>query len=140
MKFQLLNLPTSFWISVPAIAALPMLAIIRRILKRPQRPAKLPFTDERVVVLGATSGIGRAIAQEYATRGASVCIVGRRATELEIVAEECRVLSEATPLSTKSKRILAVKADFTNPEEMDSLRATLKRGARLTVSLCSEYN
>jgi NAD(P)-dependent dehydrogenase (short-subunit alcohol dehydrogenase family) len=40
------------------------------------------------VVTGAGRGIGRAIAQEYASRGAKVALVSRTASQLEKVAEE----------------------------------------------------
>ena len=38
------------------------------------------------VVTGASSGIGRAIAEELAARGASLCLVGRRPEKLNVIA------------------------------------------------------
>lgn len=43
---------------------------------------------KRVVVVGATDGLGRALAAEYASRGAWVCLVGRGAERLEAVRAE----------------------------------------------------
>lgn len=44
------------------------------------------------IVTGASSGIGRAAALKFASRGANVVLVARRAAELEIVAQEIREL------------------------------------------------
>jgi len=43
---------------------------------------------KRVVVVGATDGLGKALAAEYASRGAWVCLVGRGAEKLETVRAE----------------------------------------------------
>ncbi|MFI5180404.1 MAG: SDR family NAD(P)-dependent oxidoreductase [Thermoanaerobaculia bacterium] len=43
---------------------------------------------KRVVVVGATDGLGKALAAEYASRGSWVCLVGRGAARLEAVRAE----------------------------------------------------
>ena len=43
---------------------------------------------KRVVVVGATDGLGMALAAEYASRGSWVCLVGRGAEKLEAVRVE----------------------------------------------------
>ncbi len=43
---------------------------------------------KRVVVVGATDGLGKALAAEYASRGSWVCLVGRGAAKLEAVRGE----------------------------------------------------
>jgi short-subunit dehydrogenase len=43
---------------------------------------------KRVVVVGATDGLGKALAAEYASRGSWVCLVGRGAEKLEAVRAE----------------------------------------------------
>lgn len=50
---------------------------------------------KRVVVTGASSGIGRAAALEFSRRGATVILAARRAERLESVAAECRALGAA---------------------------------------------
>ncbi|MEZ5170537.1 MAG: SDR family oxidoreductase [Acidimicrobiia bacterium] len=52
----------------------------------------MPFelSDRSVLVTGASSGIGAAVAVEVARRGARVGIVARRETELAAVLERCR--------------------------------------------------
>ncbi|HEY6842573.1 MAG TPA: SDR family NAD(P)-dependent oxidoreductase, partial [Thermoanaerobaculia bacterium] len=48
------------------------------------------LTGKRVVITGASSGIGRATALEFAGRGANVTIAARRGDLLEEVARQCR--------------------------------------------------
>jgi short-subunit dehydrogenase len=47
------------------------------------------YRDKSVLVTGASSGIGRQLALDFAARGARVAIVARRADRLEEVAKEC---------------------------------------------------
>ncbi|GHH36186.1 SDR family NAD(P)-dependent oxidoreductase [Streptomyces candidus] len=46
--------------------------------------------DKVVVITGASSGVGRACAQEFAARGYALVLAARRAHALEDLAEECR--------------------------------------------------
>ena len=50
------------------------------------------LTGKTVVVTGASSGIGRQAAVEFARRGANLVLAARRAELLEDVAQECRKL------------------------------------------------
>ncbi len=50
------------------------------------------FRDQVVIVTGASSGIGAALAVQLARQGAKVVIAARRAERLEQVAAECRAL------------------------------------------------
>jgi short-subunit dehydrogenase len=50
------------------------------------------FATKTVVITGASSGIGRAAALEFARRGADLVLAARRAEQLETVATECRTL------------------------------------------------
>src|SRR6476469_5645385 len=44
----------------------------------------------RILITGASSGIGAALARHYAQPGVSLILVGRNAERLEIVARDCR--------------------------------------------------
>lgn len=77
------------------------------------------------VVLGASSGIGRATALAFAARGADVVLAARRAEPLESAAEVCRA---------KGVRALAVPTDATDPAAVEALAAaTLDRFGRIDV-------
>jgi len=49
----------------------------------------MELTDRRVVVVGASSGIGEAVAVQAATAGARVVVAARRLDRLEAVVERC---------------------------------------------------
>ena len=48
------------------------------------------FAGKIALITGASRGIGRAIAVEFAARGADVALVGRDTAALEASARECR--------------------------------------------------
>ena len=59
----------------------------------------MPLRDKTVVITGASSGIGRAAAFEFARRGANLVIGARRGDKLEEVAKECRSFGvKCTPI------------------------------------------
>jgi short-subunit dehydrogenase len=111
------------------LGALPLgLLLLRRYLKSPLRLSQIPPTQERVLILGSTSGVGRTLAHQYARRGARVCLVGRRQKMLEEAAEECRKLYEGD-------RVLSVRGDCGNVEDMVKVRDTVIKGIVIHVSL-----
>ena len=55
-------------------------------------PAKDLFRDRVILVTGATSGIGRAVARDLTRHGATVVLHGRNAVALETVYEELKEL------------------------------------------------
>ncbi|HTZ09845.1 MAG TPA: SDR family NAD(P)-dependent oxidoreductase, partial [Acidimicrobiales bacterium] len=57
----------------------------------PDGEAHMRIEGSTVVVTGASSGIGAALARLLAARGATVGLVARRQDRLEAVLEECRV-------------------------------------------------
>jgi len=107
------------------LAIIPVLLTIRRLLRQSRRTTKVPKIDERVLVLGASSGIGRSIAHLYAERGARVCVVGRRQAKVKEVAEECRSRGTQSS-SSRSSRILGVAGDIANVDDMVLLRKQIE--------------
>ena len=72
----------------------------------------MELKDKTAVITGASSGIGRAAAIEFARRGAHVVIAARRADKLASVVEECKRFNV---------RAAAVAADVTKPEDCGRL-------------------
>ncbi|KAH6884311.1 hypothetical protein BKA70DRAFT_1410946 [Coprinopsis sp. MPI-PUGE-AT-0042] len=113
------------------LAVLPLLFVLYRAkasLLGSSRQKKVPRTGERVVVLGASSGIGQSIARQYAERGARVLVVGRRGALVDEVVGECLKAREAGGLSEvvgHGKSVLGFTGDFTNVEDMVRLRGVL---------------
>ena len=116
-------------------AFVPVWAILNSLAKRrDRRPEVLPPGTERVLILGASSGVGRALAHGYAERGAKVCVVARRSAELEVVRSECEAL--AAPVSSaKSDRILTLCADITRAEDLVTVRNTINECEFLIMNL-----
>lgn len=76
------------------------------------------FAGHKAVVTGASSGIGRAIALELASRGAALSIVGRNRETLEDVAS----CAAATGAAARS-----YTADLASDSELQALVASLHR-------------
>ena len=120
------------WIETPtgtlSLAAIPLAFALFKILQKPRRLSKVSKTEERVLVLGATSGIGRSIARQYAERGAVVCIVGRRGALVDEVVKECRQARSSLRLETTDERndFLGVTADFANVDDMVRVREVIQ--------------
>ena len=86
------------------------------------------FANERILVTGATKGIGRATATLLAARGAKVVALGRNAAELESLAQEigceCHACDLADAAATR-----ALRAGNTNDEAAAAVReCALRRG------------
>ncbi len=78
--------------------------------------------DKVVVITGASGGIGAALAELLAERGASVVLAARREAELKAVASQC------------GERALAVVADVTDRAEVRRLvQVALERFGRIDV-------
>ena len=103
--------------------AVPAIHLLRRITARRRKLA----SAERVLVLGASSGVGQAVARQYARRGARVCAVARRADKINALAAEC------------GAGCIGVAADLSVVEDMVRVRETLARewGGLDTVHVCA---
>lgn len=112
-----------------AVTAVAAVFVLRRIIvkTRRNRCKRVRPTEERVLVLGASSGLGRTLAKQYAARGARVCVLARRSEALVELAREC------------GDRCLLFAADFTDAAGMEKLRGQLIRqwGGLDTLHICA---
>jgi short-subunit dehydrogenase len=68
---------------------------------------------ERVIITGASSGIGAALAREYAKRGATLGLIARRQAELDALASELGGTAVTYPVDVRDGPMLAASArDF----------------------------
>ncbi|KAF9114484.1 Golgi transport complex subunit 6 [Mortierella sp. AM989] len=115
-----------------AVIAIPFL--LNSVLSRSRGPARtirIPISKERVVIIGASSGIGSELARIYAQRNAHVVVVARRLQLLEDLVQE---------LSSVAGSIHAVQGDITSPEDVrritiESLKAL--QGGVDTLIICA---
>lgn len=75
------------------------------------------FTGQAVLITGASSGIGAALAREFARRGSDVVLTARRLERLERLAEEIR---------QRGGRALAVAGDVTRDGDMERVAAAAR--------------
>src|SRR4051812_6807572 len=64
-----------------------------------------------VVILGASKGIGRAVARVLATRGDRLCLLGRDVTDLERSARDLEIRA-----GTSGQRVAVASCDLARPE------------------------
>ncbi|KAJ7691349.1 hypothetical protein B0H17DRAFT_935163 [Mycena rosella] len=101
-----------------ALALAPILTLLRR---RTRRSFKLPRKNERILIVGASSGIGRTLAHQYAELGVKgVCVVGRRAENIADVVTECN--SRKGP----NTEIIGITGDFAEAADMVKIRTQLE--------------
>jgi len=81
--------------------------------------------DAVVVITGASSGIGRAAAHEFARRGATLAITARDKPSLEKTADECREMGAT---------VLVLPADVTDEGEVKAVaRQVIEKHGRIDV-------
>lgn len=106
-----------------ALSAPILLYLVKRWIStlKPRRQSVIPCKSERVLIIGASSGVGKTLALQYSKRGSLVAIVGRRAPELDAVALECRDMPG-------QPTVLKFVADFGNAGQMVTVRSKLVEG------------
>ena len=72
----------------------------------------MAFTDKVVLVTGASRGIGKSIAQQFARQGAKVILVARQIGPLEEIEDA---------LLAEGHDVLAISADIADPEIIQTL-------------------
>lgn len=91
----------------------------------PSRETVIPPDEERVLLLGASSGIGKDLALAYARRGAKIFLLARRADVLEEVRKECE---EAAAQAGKKAEVLVFRGDMTKVADLVSAREMIVKG------------
>ncbi|KAI1765681.1 NAD(P)-binding protein [Hypoxylon sp. FL1150] len=126
---QWLSTTDPLYLSSTALLAFASLYVVQRVTRSQtlKRHDCIPLAQERVLVIGASSGLGRSVAEQYAARGARVCIVARRAAQLSELAEKC------------GQRCIWVAADFCKADDMVRLREGLlaEWGGLDTLHVCA---
>ncbi|WP_102159002.1 SDR family NAD(P)-dependent oxidoreductase [Zhihengliuella halotolerans] len=93
----------------------------------------MTFEGRKLIVIGGTSGMGRAIAEKVAAGGADVVIVGRNKAKLGEAHERLAVHGQA---------VHALSADLTEPDDVTRLRkqlATQHNDATLLVNAAGVF-
>jgi short-subunit dehydrogenase len=104
-----------------ALALAPIVTFLRR---RSRRSFKLPRQNERILIIGASSGVGRTLAQQYAKLGVKgVCVVGRRADKIAEVVAECNTFKGS------NTEIIGITGDFAEVDDMVRIRNQLESRA-----------
>lgn len=91
---------------------------------------KRHFRDQVVLITGASSGIGEALALELARRGARLALAARRKDKLETLA--ARIKKEA------GSEALALECDVTRDGDLETaVAATVRKFGRLDVAIAN---
>lgn len=98
----------------------------KALFSSPRRTKQITPAAERVLILGASSGVGRTIAHFYADRDARIAVVGRRANKIDEVVEEC---VERLGGKVGRKRVVGYAADLTDVDAMVKLRDRIQQGS-----------
>lgn len=88
------------------------------------------FRGRRVLVTGASSGIGADLAREFARRGADIVLTARRGDRLDAVAGECRLFGVSAEIAPADLADHAARVDLAERfRDIDVLVNNAGRGA-----------
>jgi short-subunit dehydrogenase len=76
-----------------------------------------PFRNKVVLITGASSGIGAALAREFGAGGAHLALLARRTNRLEVLASD---------VARTGSRVLALRCDVTSEDELRRVSDTAK--------------
>lgn len=115
--------------AIAAVAVPAALYLANRLAGSKSKRAALDPAEERVCILGASSGLGRDLAKKYAARGAKVCLVARRAELIAALAKECG----------EEDRCIGIAADAAVAEDMVRVRDRILQawGGLDTLHICA---
>jgi short-subunit dehydrogenase len=83
---------------------------------------------EWVIITGASSGIGEALAYEYAGLGYNLVLIARRLDKLEHVASSCR---------SQGVKVSVLRADVTDPNFEVLLKSQIKADMKIAVAIAN---
>jgi NADP-dependent 3-hydroxy acid dehydrogenase YdfG len=87
----------------------------------------MPFGGQRVVIIGASGGIGEAAARVFAVQGAAVIIIGRSKERLDQAAQRIGYPVQVAELDATNRR--ALNAFFAATGSIDHLVLAASPGA-----------
>ncbi|KAG9307422.1 hypothetical protein G9A89_017252 [Geosiphon pyriformis] len=106
---------TSSWLYLVFTFSYPFLYLVNLWVRRQRRKAASPWNPGNKVVLitGASTGIGEALAHKFAQHGSRLVLCGRRTELLENVSRVCKELG--------AKDVFPFKVDVTKEDEVKNL-------------------
>ena len=95
----------------------------------------MSFTPRSILITGASSGIGRALAREYAAAGVRLTLVGRDAARLEAVAAECRAKGAGVEIGQVDVRDRQGMHDFLRAADQNGVAGVIEMAETVTDEL-----